>query len=85
MGRSLVFCIALLCCAFLWISCASDSAKDNRKPLKTTTCKYWLQKCHYKARSQCPSGYSVSRSTRVDKIGGPQGSYKEFTMIFYCH
>jgi hypothetical protein len=47
-------------------------------------CKYWLQQCHHKARERCRKGHTVSRTIRMDKVGGPQGSYKEFRMLFTC-
>ena len=81
--RWLLF-VLLLCCSVLWISC-SNGPVASRQPLQTVVCKYWLQQCHLRARHYCPSGYSVKRSTRVDKTGGPKGRYKEFTMVFYCN
>jgi hypothetical protein len=73
--------ITILCSAFLWISCAEKSVKT----IHQVNCKYWLQKCHILARNRCPNGYAVERSIRLDKVGGPQGSYKEFKMLFTCN
>ncbi|MCB0377811.1 MAG: hypothetical protein KDD33_04900 [Bdellovibrionales bacterium] len=74
--------VVLLCFAFLWIT---SCAENQVKPVHQVTCKYWLQKCHLKASHRCDrSAYTVISSVRTEKIGGPQGRYKEFIMRFTC-
>lgn len=63
---------------------ACASGPDEPKPINQVSCRYWLQQCHYKARNRCRRGYTVTRSIRSDKVGGPQGAYKEFRMLFTC-
>jgi hypothetical protein len=64
--------------------CGCSSSPEENKPMLEVTCKYWLQQCHHKARERCRKGHTVSRTIRMDKVGGPQGSYKEFRMLFTC-
>ena len=75
--------VPYLLCFTLLVSCASDDVAT--RPQKQVECKYWLQQCHIKARKTCASGYTVSRSVRLDKVGGPQGSYKSYKMFFSCN
>lgn len=76
--------LKLLGLCFFLASCSSTPQKEQ-KPIHEVTCKYWLQQCHLKARKRCQRGHSVDRSYRVDKMGGPEGSYKEFKMFFTCN
>jgi len=66
---------------FFLLAC---STPDETKPMHEVTCRYWLQQCHLRARQRCNRGHTVSRTIRTDKLGGPQGAYKEFRMIFTC-
>lgn len=70
--------------AVFWVL-ASCSSSDETRPVHEVFCKYWLQQCHLKARQRCPSSYNVVRNVRMDKVGGPEGSYKEFKMLFSCN
>ena len=81
MKRKGLFFVSLLCFILLNSSCA----EKERKPILEVRCRYWLQQCHLKARNRCRSGYSVVQSIRRDKVGGPQGSYKEFKMKITCN
>ncbi len=76
MAKKFIFCLV-----FLFIGCASEPVKES---LHQVRCKYWLQKCHMKARARCAKGHKVRSSIRTDKIGGPHGAYKEFVMKFTC-
>lgn len=61
------------------------SSTDEHRPIQEVECKYWLQQCHLKSRQRCPSGYTVVRSIRADKVGGTEGSYKAFKMLYTCN
>ncbi len=71
-----------LIAVFFLVGCSSHPEPRTQRQVD---CKYWLQQCHMKARNYCRSGYTVVRSVRMDRVGGPQGTYKEFKMLFTCN
>ena len=80
--------IVLIMATLMMAACASEPEviePQQARQSHQVACKYWLQKCHLKARKTCKRGYNIIRSIRVDKTGGPYGSYKSYKMLFTCN